>query len=118
VVERAAHELAAVAGAAHRLHHRLEPPAQQRRQRGEAVVGKVRDRGKDEHKRDEEERDRQARWPVSKTSPVGPASAAQAADWPRLAETQGSLEHGLAQITKELRGVSWRSLGYLALHST
>ena len=90
MVERAAHQLAAVAGAAHRLHHRLEPPAQQRRERGEAVVGQVRDRGEDEHERDEEERDRQARWPVSKTSPV----------WPRLAEAQGSLEYDLAQIKK------------------
>ena len=78
--ERAAHELAALASAAHRVHHRLEPPTQQRRQRGEAVVGQVRDRGKDEHEGDQEEGDRQARGPVSETSPVWPASAAQ----PRL----------------------------------
>ena len=31
-----------------------------------------------------------------KTRPIWPASAAQAADWPRLAEAQGSLRHDLA----------------------
>jgi hypothetical protein len=33
------------------------------------------------------------RW---KTVPIWPASAAQVADWPRLAEVQGSLDHDLA----------------------
>ena len=31
-----------------------------------------------------------------KTRPIWPASAAEAADWPRLAEARGSLEHDLA----------------------
>lgn len=93
MVERAAHELAALASAAHRVHHRLEPPAQQRRQRGEAVVGQVRDRGEDKHEADEEEGDRQARWPVSETR-LG-------LDGQRgTAEAQGSLECDLAQTKK------------------
>ena len=33
---------------------------------------------------------------MSKPRPVWPASAAQAVDWPRLAEARGSLRHGLA----------------------
>ena len=33
---------------------------------------------------------------MSRTSPERPASAAQAADWPRLAEARGSREHDLA----------------------
>ena len=87
MVERAAHELAALASAAHRVHHRLEPPAQQRRQRGEAVVGQVRNRGEDKHEGDQEEGDRQARGPVSETSPVWPASAAQ----PSLRAARGTI---------------------------
>ena len=35
--------------------------------------------------------------PVSKTGPVWPASADQAADWPRLAEAPGRLRRDLAQ---------------------
>ena len=104
MVERAAHQLAAVTGAAHGLHHRLEPPAQQRRQRGEAVVGQVRDRGEDEHEGDEEERDRQARWPVSKASPIWlwprPARPTRLIG-PRLAEAQSSLEYDLAERERE-----------------
>jgi hypothetical protein len=43
------------------------------------------------------------RW---KTVPIWPASAAQAADWPRLAEVQGSLDHDLA-----LKGASEEPAG-------
>eukprot|EP00964_Phaeocystis_antarctica_P130485 scaffold94350_cov62-Phaeocystis_antarctica.AAC.2 len=38
--------------------------------------------------------------------PIWPASAAQAADWPRLAEAQGSLRHGLS-----LKGASGEPAG-------
>ena len=41
-----------------------------------------------------------------KTRPVWPASAAQAADWPRLAEARGSLRHDLA-----LKGASGEPAG-------
>ena len=44
--------------------------------------------------------------PMWKTRPIWPASAAQAADWPRLAEAQGSLRHDLA-----LKGASGESAG-------
>ena len=39
---------------------------------------------------------RPGRAPMSTTSPMWPAGAAQAADWPRPAEASGSLRHGLA----------------------
>ena len=41
-----------------------------------------------------------------KTRPLWPASAAQAADWPRLAEARGSLRHDLA-----LKGASGEPAG-------
>eukprot|EP00964_Phaeocystis_antarctica_P076895 scaffold47607_cov77-Phaeocystis_antarctica.AAC.2 len=41
-----------------------------------------------------------------KTRPIWPASAAQAADWPRLAEAQGSLRHDLS-----LKGASGEPAG-------
>eukprot|EP00964_Phaeocystis_antarctica_P093102 scaffold60007_cov32-Phaeocystis_antarctica.AAC.2 len=44
--------------------------------------------------------------PMSETSPLWPARAAQAADWPRLAEARGSLRHGLV-----LRGASGEPAG-------
>ena len=44
--------------------------------------------------------------PMWKTWPIWPASAAQAADWPRLAETRGSLRHDLA-----LKGASGEPAG-------
>eukprot|EP00964_Phaeocystis_antarctica_P052797 scaffold30932_cov86-Phaeocystis_antarctica.AAC.1 len=40
------------------------------------------------------------------TRPIWPASAAQAADWPRLAEARGSLRHDLA-----LKGASGEPAG-------
>ena len=53
--------------------------------------------------------------PMWKTRPIWPASAAQAADWPRLAEARGSLRHNLA-----LKGASGepagRGLSPLAFH--
>ena len=36
-------------------------------------------------------------WAMWKTRPIWPASAAQVADWPRLAVARGSLRHDLAQ---------------------
>eukprot|EP00964_Phaeocystis_antarctica_P105399 scaffold70427_cov57-Phaeocystis_antarctica.AAC.2 len=39
---------------------------------------------------------RRGNWTMWKTRPIWPASAAQAADWPRLAEARGSLRHDLA----------------------
>ena len=45
-------------------------------------------------------------WAMWKTRPIWPASAAQAADWPRLAEAQGSLRHDLA-----LKGASGEPAG-------
>eukprot|EP00964_Phaeocystis_antarctica_P096254 scaffold62596_cov54-Phaeocystis_antarctica.AAC.2 len=44
--------------------------------------------------------------PMCKTRPIWPASAAQAADWPRLAEAQGRLRHGLS-----LKGASGEPAG-------
>ena len=44
-------------------------------------------RGEDEHEADEEEGDRQARGPVSETSPVWPANAAQ----PSLRAARGTI---------------------------
>ena len=44
--------------------------------------------------------------PMWKTRPIWPASAAQAADWPRLAEARGSLRHNLA-----LKGASGEPAG-------
>eukprot|EP00964_Phaeocystis_antarctica_P105788 scaffold70766_cov60-Phaeocystis_antarctica.AAC.1 len=41
-----------------------------------------------------------------KTRPIWPASMAQAADWPRLAEAQGSLRHDLS-----LKGASGEPAG-------
>ena len=41
-----------------------------------------------------------------KTRPIWPASAAQQADWPRLAEAQGSLRHDLS-----LKGASGEPAG-------
>ena len=43
---------------------------------------------------------------MCKTRPIWPASAAQAADWPRLAEARGSLRHDLA-----LKGASGEPAG-------
>eukprot|EP00964_Phaeocystis_antarctica_P062673 scaffold37565_cov74-Phaeocystis_antarctica.AAC.2 len=43
---------------------------------------------------------------MRKPRPIWPASAAQAADWPRLAEAQGSLRHGLS-----LKGASGEPAG-------
>ena len=52
---------------------------------------------------------------LSESRPVGPASAAQAADWPRLAGARGSLELGVA--LKEASGApAGRSLSRLVLH--
>ena len=53
--------------------------------------------------------------PMSKTSPVWPAGAAQAADWPRLAEASGSLRHDLA--LKPASGEpAGRALSHLVFH--
>ena len=53
--------------------------------------------------------------PMWKTRPILPASAAQAADWPRLAEARGSLEHNLA--LKEAPGAPvGRGLSHLVFH--
>ena len=41
-----------------------------------------------------------------KTRPIWPASAAQAADWPRLADVRGSLRHDLV-----LKGASGEPAG-------
>ena len=45
-------------------------------------------------------------WAMWKTRPIWPASAAQEADWPRLAEAQGSLRHDLS-----LKGASGEPAG-------
>ena len=53
--------------------------------------------------------------PMWITRPILPASAAQAADWPRLAEARGSLEHNLA--LKEAPGAPvGRGLSHLVFH--
>ena len=53
--------------------------------------------------------------PMWKTRPILPASAAQAADWPRLAEARGRLEHNLA--LKEAPGAPvGRGLSHLVFH--
>ena len=50
-----------------------------------------------------------------KTRPTWPASAAQAADWPRLADARGSLRHDLA-LKGASREPAGRGLSRLVFH--
>jgi hypothetical protein len=54
--------------------------------------------------------------PVWKVTDIWLVSAAQTADWPRLAEAWGSLEHDLALQKKPLRGFAGRVLSHLVFH--